>query len=379
MALHTKTAFLVIHGIGRQKPFETLDQFGRGMVEQLREQYGELILSHALQARDDTGRPWQESFLRIHPKDGDGYVDIREYYWAHFTERKISTSDIWAWLRSSLGGAKRLCEENKELRERFQRHGGVYSWHLYRWRWVLFLFRLFSLLPPRPIRRWFADSVSHLVISHISDIAIYTSTDQKTASYAIRQNVLQGATEAIIHLLSKHKYDKVVICGHSLGSVIAYDAINKLNIKTNMNPDENFGLDRLAGFVSFGSPLDKIAYFFREHVEKEQYIRRQIIDQLFSFRAHQLRMDNPFPLVPPLQPMLDHIQWVNYYSKRDPISDHLVFSKLADEDNVLLDMHARWGKAHNAYWRSQPFYKDIVRRFLGRPDAAEPSATANEV
>lgn len=31
----TRTALLIIHGIGEQMPFETLDQFARGMLQNL--------------------------------------------------------------------------------------------------------------------------------------------------------------------------------------------------------------------------------------------------------------------------------------------------------------------------------------------------------
>jgi len=36
-------------------------------------------------------------------------------------------------------------------------------------------------------------------------------------------------------------------------------------------------LQKLRGLLTFGSPLDKIYYFFREHVKEDQAIRAQIL------------------------------------------------------------------------------------------------------
>ena len=55
---------------------------------------------------------------------------------------------------------------------------------------------------------------------------------------------------------------------------------------------------------------------------------------------------------------------VNYFSREDPISGHLDFYVIPEEDNVLLDIDRFWGVAHVGYWTHPPFYEDIAKRFL---------------
>lgn len=56
-----RTTFLVIHGIGEQNPFETLDSFSRGMIDYLRSERIEFHATHRITERKDLETPgWQE-------------------------------------------------------------------------------------------------------------------------------------------------------------------------------------------------------------------------------------------------------------------------------------------------------------------------------
>jgi hypothetical protein len=51
----------------------------------------------------------------------------------------------------------------------------------------------------------------------------------------------------------------------ALGSVIAYDTINELLARSRAGPSPDpSDLERLVGMVTFGCPLNKVFYFFRE-------------------------------------------------------------------------------------------------------------------
>lgn len=69
------------------------------------------------------------------------------------------------------------------------------------------------------------------VVDYVGDVAIYTPTDKKSKSYEVRQHTLGGATDMIRSLISstEPEYGRMGIAGHSLGSVIAYDALNRIN------------------------------------------------------------------------------------------------------------------------------------------------------
>src|SRR5579884_825990 len=83
-----RMAMLVIHGIGEQNPYETLDAFARGIFMCLKQTLGlEVELSPLQIALKD----WTQVGMRIRVRDGEapdqeGIVDLFEFYWAPETE-----------------------------------------------------------------------------------------------------------------------------------------------------------------------------------------------------------------------------------------------------------------------------------------------------
>src|SRR5215467_8555144 len=95
-----RQALLVIHGIGEQNPYETLDSFARGVFRFLQSlPPGNVALGPVLTALKD----WTQMGMRItlNPGQGpdrEGRIDIFEYYWAPQTEDKLSWKDTLKWL-----------------------------------------------------------------------------------------------------------------------------------------------------------------------------------------------------------------------------------------------------------------------------------------
>lgn len=378
-----RTAFIVIHGIGEQNPFETLDSFTRGLVEELKSQGVPCEASHRItEQKNAQGTEWAESYVRLTPPEGNGSIDIHEYYWAYLTEEKITVTEVWQWVERTLEGTRNFYRENEALVHQYEKDGKV-RFRLERVardlrrlsllypliRFAISILSLFSRLTPLQVLQRSIDGLKGLlkpvIVGYIGDIAIYTTMDEKSRFFKLRQQILAHSQALLEAILAGHNYERVIIAGHSLGSVIAYDTLNRLNIKANLPSGSNIPVHKVAGLITFGSPLDKIAFFFREHAGKEQCVRRQIMEQLHSFKAKPLSLaPNAFPLANPLSPKLDGIPWVNYFNDKDPVSGHLDFYKIPDEDNVRLDLPEPWGVAHVGYWGHKPFYADIARRFL---------------
>jgi hypothetical protein len=384
--------FVVIHGIGEQNPFETLDSFTRGLVRYLKSKV-QFKLEHRIAERKGAdGSDWVESFVRLSPPQGDDWIDIHEYYWAYLTEEKISPSEVLEWVVQTLEGTIRFYDENQDLRQRYETRPGRPRFRLRKvvrvLRWIYPLIRVARFLVPhwirlRAVREWVERRATWILVGYIGDIAIYTTMDQKSRHYEIRQRILKESQALLEAILAEAPEDaQVIVAGHSLGSVIAYDTLNRLNIKANLPAGEDLPLKKLAGLITFGSPLDKVAFFFREHAGKDQYVRRQIMEHLHSFKAKPLSSQEdqkePYVLANPVAPKLDHLPWVNYWSKNDPISGHLDFYQIPDQDNVCLDLPEKWGVAHVRYWCHMPFYEDIARRFLWASLPATDSAKACE-
>lgn len=372
-----RTAIIVIHGIGEQSPFETLDAFAANLVNFL----PGVQLSHQMKTRkQQDGAAWYESYIRIDHLDGVP-LDVHEYYWAYLTEDKISIPDVAKWVAQTLEATKKFYKENSELQSKYEERRGTDKFPLQQ---VLRLLRVAAFLLPFLKLAWIVvsplsrKSVSDwlgallgkfgwVITGYLGDVAIYTTTDEKSKFYRIRQQILNRSQELVEEILKDGTYDCVILAGHSLGSVIAYDTLNRINIKTNLEGKNSLPTDKLAGLITFGSPLDKVAFFFREHTLPKQYIRRQILAHLHSFKSKPMDSKTGDPFIEdPLAHNLDSMPWVNYYAQNDPVSGHLDFYAIDEEDNVPLALPEAWGVAHSGYWTSRQFYEDIIRRFLRR-------------
>lgn len=66
-----------------------------------------------------------------------------------------------------------------------------------------------------------------VLVDFMGDIAVYVTADEKSKNFAARSAILKMACRDLSRILTNAEYSKVILAGHSLGSVIAYDAINK--------------------------------------------------------------------------------------------------------------------------------------------------------
>ncbi len=223
-----------------------------------------------------------------------------------------------------------------------------------------------------------------VLMDYAGDIAVYVTADEKAEHYKARSQILKESTEALRRLLaSNENYDRVIVAGHSLGSVIAYDTINRLldehwALRSGPGPVPALTRDQIAklqGLVTFGSPLDKIYYFFRRQVDEKQAIRAQVLSFLYGFRrGKSYREYGHYTLTfgPPGTPEGDaschptlgqDFKWLNVWARMDPVSgflDHYVL----DPQDQLSRPYVIWGSAHLAYWRDPKFYHFVAERLL---------------
>jgi acyl carrier protein len=350
-----KTAFLVIHGIGEQNPFETLDSFARGLINHLRSEDIGLEARHQIiERKGASGSGWIENYVRLASAEGKDIIDIHEYYWAYLSEEKITLSEIWDWVEKALQATKNFYRENEDLVQRYERDGKArfrlerVAWNLYLLRMahpfiklaiaILSLFRTGRLSIIDKLIEGLNKYLRPILIGYIGDTAIYTTINEKSRFFRLRQQIL-AESQALLESILDNDYDRVIIAGHSLGSVIAYDTLNRLNIRANLPIGAKLPIEKLKGLITFGSPLDKIAFFFREHTKKDQWIRRKIIEHLHSFKAKPFNFDTaPNILTNSIGRKLDDIPWVNYHNELDPISGHLDFYQIPDEDNIKIEL-----------------------------------------
>lgn len=360
------SAVIIIHGIGQQSPFETLDSFCRGIINH----FGAEIKSteHKLAPfPNNKGEKYIDSFIRIHftKKIGEAaFIDVYEYYWANLTERQITTSEIGEWISTTLKGAKNAFKNTPELNTIVANQKKEY-WYkltdlLYKGMFLYRLFRFLNFLIPKwllGVKRWIEKQSDYVLIGYVGDIAIYTGMDVKSKNFSVRSSILSGSVTLLKNIISNPIYNKVIVAGHSLGSVIAYDTLNKIQVETSLKDELKSDANKISGLLTFGSPLDKIYFFFNERNSKDCYIRGQITENLHAFRIEN-RQSWPTAINNPVTLIIDNnITWYNLYHSNDPVSGRLDFYKV--EENIKCEFgnkYDKWGIAHVGYWEHSGLY-----------------------
>jgi hypothetical protein len=210
-----------------------------------------------------------------------------------------------------------------------------------------------------------------VLVEYVGDIAAYVSPQWLDRFNELRQrikNVACTTTRAIYDARSEDGsplYKKVVIAGHSLGSVIAYDTVNSLCVEDQGGAARGVG-DRTRALVTFGSPLDKTAFIFGVNGLRTGILREM--------------------LAAAVQPLIDsysyrRFEWLNLWTRADLVSGSLRFYDWPIA-GVPLEAHVRNIEdpgattplaAHIEYWRSPLLSKEIVDMLTG-PGLRGPSS-----
>ena len=243
-----KTAIIILHGIGEQVPMQTI----KGFVETVWSTDATLVRPG--KPDPDTGSTTREenaSWVKPDPRTrsfelnritteetiGGGRLDFFEYYWAHRV-----TGTTWAQVRTWLLG---LLWRNPRTRVP---KALLPTWMLL---WVLTLLiagaaiafglDLLNLGPAEPglwskiaiaIGSLIASAVIAVMVSHVGDVVRYVQA--KPENIAIRQDIRENGVRLLENLMGRQEdgswgksdYSRIVVVGHSLGSIAGYDILS---------------------------------------------------------------------------------------------------------------------------------------------------------
>lgn len=211
--------------------------------------------------------------------------------------------------------------------------------------------------------------------SYFGDVQQFVTYQETEPRYERRRKILDSAVETLKHVLDDTRCDRVVVAAHSLGSAIALDALLELrgyNLAFHSSDPQRgpLRLRKLQHFITFGSPIDKINYFFAVHRSRYwtfdsliETLRGDIGEVPFSRTGRQ-----PW------------IHWINFWDRGDPISGSIetvngVHLRQQRVDNVQVASYA-WPEpqlSHGAYLERPAVLKTLFdAAFRNRLSFASP-------
>jgi hypothetical protein len=109
--------------------------------------------------------------------------------------------------------------------------------------------------------------VKRFLGDHVGDVQQLVSYEETEALYERRHRVLAASIRQLEHVLCDPACQRALIVAHSLVTGVAYDALRDLAESNIAHHGEDpfkgpVPLDKIEYFITLGSPIDKINYFF---------------------------------------------------------------------------------------------------------------------
>jgi hypothetical protein len=211
--------------------------------------------------------------------------------------------------------------------------------------------------------------VRGFLLQYVGDVAAYISAHTVSRFNEIRATIQDAAFRTVrdVYFATATKdspplYSNVIMVGHSLGSVIAYDMLNAIIRHDALLDRPTNAAGRTSMLLTFGSPLDKTAYVFRTQRVREAEVREAAAAAVQSIITDVA-----------LRPA----RWVNIWSKADWISGSLDFydppPQTLDGRMVTncIDPEATTPiAAHTEYWENRLLADTLYQALIAAPQPA---------
>ena len=218
-----KQAVVVIHGIGEQRPMDTLRGFVEAMIPTDTPDGTPLYWSKP----DRLSRNFD---LRVLKASGRTSTDFYEYYWAHKMQG-TKFGHLLGWLWDIFKRPRRDIPE-----------AIVPIWRSTRWTVLVLLLLVASgtlatawgQLPPSDnpfaliplLLAAMGLALRYSALAYLGDAARYLSPNPQNVM--VREQIRADGVDLLRALHNQGDYERIIVVGHSLGSVIAYDIVGYL-------------------------------------------------------------------------------------------------------------------------------------------------------
>lgn len=241
--------------------------------------------------------------------------------------------------------------------------------------------------------------VSSLFTEIAGDAAIYLTDDPDSKGTKTRRQIRATVEDLVLELGNDSRYSRIHVVAHSLGTVIAYDTLNRLRMISESKADHSVTVadramrrrserayHKIGTFFTLASPLDMVAYYFRTRVPSDRSVRRDILHFRHGLRvrpsdarveagkatAEPAYIDGP-----------EDFYWYNIHAKGDPIGEELNTYKTDRQVRVGSNMgYLRFVTAHEGMWKNRDVYAHIASRLAGPAPAqveiTEPASATDE-
>jgi hypothetical protein len=208
MSRHKRQAVIIIHGVGEQRPLETLKDFVRNVV-------GREIRNKP----DRMSTLFELRRLQLPSRRHQPLTDFYEYYWAHHM-RDSKFRMLLSWFRTLLWRKPKTVV--RQLRPFYYLSWGILLLSGILCAFGKFIFGL-GILALFKILYIIDYNFTRVGYGIVDDAARYLNP---TPDNIEQRNRIRKEGIALLDTLHRSgKYNRIIIVGHSLGSVIGYDLI----------------------------------------------------------------------------------------------------------------------------------------------------------
>jgi len=219
-----------------------------------------------------------------------------------------------------------------------------------------------------PFLALFSAQVRTLLVQYVGDVAIYVCPNKLDRFNKVRTEIKECAHKTLSAIFTAHEgpngtgflYKEVAVVGHSLGSVIAYDTLNRLMLEDWLSGHTMRVPERAKTLVTFGSPLNKTAFFFTIQAKDSMHIRERLASTVQ-------------PLIISYRKFRENLKWINVYSGNDIICGRLEFYDLPgfvdpgkeykDAVKNVADLDAFVPIiAHVSYWNNPTVWRELLEQ-----------------
>jgi len=220
-----RQAVVIFHGMGNQRPGETLMGLVLGGAIPPSQRNGEAVPGYIKPDRLSESFEMREYTLDADQKAGRPHTDVYEAYWAHLVEG-TTTGQVTSWafsvLRKWRNVPRQLAVSLWVIRVLIVLALGLVISVMTGWI-ALPMILTSSVVVAIVAIIW--GIISKLYAGVLGDVARYVQPLPENIE--VRQRVREVGVDLMSRLHDDGRYDRIVILAHSLGSIVAYDVISQ--------------------------------------------------------------------------------------------------------------------------------------------------------